>query len=206
MEPDKSKLPPDQRSWLERPKNKPTDAGLIAVMGGICFLVVMVYFAMHPPVFDFGFGELKDFSGASESPVLVDPTQVFPVETTPWKVKEIPVTTSPTPVITQSNAKVLGPIVLHPGSRVVAVTVDKRKYNQVFFYYTRNDNPSLEITAFTVEMMNAGGQYSGQTVRNPVKWQDTYLDQIKPSTGKDLVVVNAYFNDGVVQTVLMNYI
>jgi hypothetical protein len=167
---------------------------------------VMVYFAMHPPIFNLGFGELKDFAGSSESSVLVDPTQVVPVATTPWTVKEIPVTTSPTSVVTQSNAKDLGPIVLHPGSRVVAVIVDKRKYNQVFFYYTRNDNPNLEIKSFTVEMMNSAGQYSGQTIRDPVRWQDTYLDQIKPTTNKDLVVVNAYFSDGVVQTVLMNYI
>gem|GEM_PF-6394374 len=165
----------------------------------------MIYLAMHPPVLDLGFGELKDFSGIVTTASPIDPTQIPVVTTTPWSVKEITITPTSTP-IKPSLVQELGPIVLHPGARVVAVTADKRKYNQVFFYYTRNDNPNLEISSFKVEMLNSAGQYSYQVISHPQKWQDTFLDQIKPTAGKDLVVVTANFNDGVVQTVLMNYV
>jgi hypothetical protein len=204
MEPDQSRLPPDKRSWLERPRNKPADIGLIALIGGAALLVFMGYLALNPPVIDLGFGGLKDFPESAATAAPPAPTQI-PVVTTPWTVKEITITPTITP-ITTSRIQELGPIVLHPGARVVAVTVDKRKYNQVFFYYTRNDNPNLEIRSFKIEMMNSAGQYSSQAVSHPQKWQDTYLDQIRPTTGKDLVVVTANFSGGIVQTVLMNYI
>jgi hypothetical protein len=209
MSGNEEKLPPDKRSWLERPKNRPPDAGFWAVIGGAAMLVFMVYLAMHPPVLDLGLGDVKDLSGLSSLSTIPPEavTQKPILKETPWVVKEISVTPTPTETTTTTiSIQELGPIVLHPGSRVVAVTVDRRKYNQVFFYYTRNDNPSLEITSFKVEMMNAAGQYSYQVIQDPQKWVDTYLDQIRPSKGKDLVVVTATFNDGVVQTVLMNYV
>lgn len=205
MKPDESKLPPDKRSWLERPKNPPPDIGLLSVIGGIATLSVMIYFAMHPPVFDLGFGELKDFSEMTTATSLEYITQVPAVEMTHQEVTKLTTPPTITPV-KKTSFQELGPIVIYPGVRVVAVSVDKRKYDQVFFYYSRNDNPSLEITSFKVEMMNSANTYSSQVISNPQKWQDTYLNQIIPTTGKDLVVVTANFDDGEVQTVLMNYI
>nr|WP_320160206.1 hypothetical protein [uncultured Methanoregula sp.] len=43
-------LPPDQRDWLDHPKNKPIDGSTIAFVLGILVLICIIFLAIITPV------------------------------------------------------------------------------------------------------------------------------------------------------------
>jgi hypothetical protein len=142
-------------------------------------------------------------SGASQH---YDPFSLE-VTTSPTPVP-ITVTSTPTTITTTVQARwsTGDRMVVHPGQREVSVTVDRRKNQQIFLYYSGCSDPTLRVISFKVEMLNVFGQYSSQIIDSPFRYRDLYLSSLNPSGGKDSLEVTATFNDGEVQTVLMTQV
>lgn len=145
-------------------------------------------------------------SSSSKASVHYDPFSLE-VTTSPTPIP-ITLTSTPTTVTTTAQARWSNGdrMVVHPGQREVSVTVDRRKNQQIFLYYSGCSDPTLRVISFKVEMLNVFGQYSSQIIDGPVRYRDIYLNSLNPSGGKDSIEVTATFNDGEVQTVLMTQI
>lgn len=129
------------------------------------------------------------------------------VPTSPTPIP-VTVTSIPTTITTTVQARwsTGDRMVVHSGQREVSVTVDRRKHQQIFLYYSGCSDPTLRVISFRVEMLNVFGQYSSQIIDSPFRYRDISLDSLNPSGGKDNIEVTATFNDGQIQTVLMTQV